>query len=44
MTADLRWLLLLGVPIENIAKRIGRTPTAVRNEIKNDDNEMSADK
>lgn len=30
---DLEWLLSLGVPVENAAKRIARTPTAVLQEL-----------
>jgi predicted transcriptional regulator len=33
-TADLTYLLELGIPVENIATRIGRTPTAVRHLIR----------
>lgn len=30
---DLEWILALGVPIDDVADRIGRTPSAVAAEI-----------
>ena len=33
LSRDLQWLLELGVPVEEIARRAGRTVTAIRAEI-----------
>jgi hypothetical protein len=33
MTGDLAWLRELGVPVSNMAERIGRTPRAIEYEL-----------
>jgi len=39
-TQDLHYLLNLGVPVDNIAHRIGRTTTAVRHHLKEETEQM----
>lgn len=33
--SDLRWLASLGLTVEQLASRTGRTPTAIRHELAN---------
>lgn len=40
---DLRFLLGLGLSVEQLANRTGRTKTAIVNELKNDEQETADD-